>query len=93
MKLVFGEWRVIYRCCGHERTYGLPIYAYDSLVWPTFFVWIYPKRSDFTIELALDELRFEGMKFPKGYRKLKDKKAYVELMLRLGEWDKILEDL
>lgn len=93
MKLVFGEWKALYRRRTHERVYELPIYAYDSFKWPAFFVWIYPKRSEFTIEHALEEFRYEEMKFPKGYRKLKDKKAYVELMLRLGEWDKILEDL
>lgn len=91
MKLVLGEWRVLYRCWGHERVYELPIFAYDSFEWPAFFVWVRPKRSDFAIEHALIEQRYEEMKFPKGYRKLKDKKAYVELMLRLGEWDKILE--
>ena len=54
---------------------------------------VFPRRSEFIIHDLVDGV-MKRMRFPKHhYRKLEAKKAYVELMLRLGEWDKILESI
>lgn len=57
------------------------------------YICIFPMRNEIIIHDCIDGAT-KWLQFPKHhYRKLEAKKAYVELMLRLGEWDKILEDI
>lgn len=72
-----------------ETVYRLYISTYYD---DDMYVCIFPDRSEFFIHDCVDGV-MKRMQFPDGYLKLEEKKAYVELMLRLGEWDELLEDM
>lgn len=55
-------------------------------------VCVFPDESSFVIHDLVDGV-MKWKQFPDGYLKLEEKKAYVEMMLRLGEWDELLEDM
>lgn len=55
---------------------------------------IFPRRSDIIFRNNFWPYVSVTMRFPKNYyRKLEAKKSYIETMLRLGVWDKLLEDV
>lgn len=72
-----------------EIVYRLYISTYYD---DDMYVCIFPDRSEFFIHNCVDGV-MKRMQFPDGYLKLEEKKAYVELMLRLGEWDELLEEM
>ena len=52
---------------------------------------IFSKQSKIIIRRTTCYTAWTVKYFPKNhYRKIEEKKAYVELMLRLGEWDSML---
>lgn len=58
------------------------------------YVVVFPHRSEFIFRNTFFAHASVTMRFPKNYyRKLESKKAYIETMLRLGVWDKLLEDV
>lgn len=55
------------------------------------FICIFPKHNKIILRSTACCSAWIVKYFPRNcYRKVKEKKAYVELMLRLGEWDEIL---
>lgn len=77
-----------------SRNYGELVYKlYISVFYGSdMSVCVFPEQNEFVIHDLVDGV-MKRMQFPDGYLKLEEKKAYVELMLRLGEWDELLEDM
>ena len=77
-----------------SRSYGELAYKlYISVFYDSdMCVCVFPEKNEFVIHDLVDGV-MKRMQFPDGYLKLEEKKAYVELMLRLGVWDELLEDI
>lgn len=77
-----------------SRNYGELVYKlYISVFYDSdMCVCVFPEQNEFVIHDLVDGV-MKWKQFPDGYLKLEEKKAYVEMMLRLGEWDELLEDM